>query len=391
MNPTAALGHFRAEASDNKKKKPMQNMTPQNLRTPGPTPIPHDIVDAMSSPMINHRGPEFDTLIKKTTEQLKQVFMTKNDLMVLTSSGTGSLEASVVNTLSPGDRVLAATAGAFGDRFVDLAEAFGADVKRMDFEWGGPIDPDAIRKALNDDPGIKAVLVTHNETSTGVTHPLGEIAKIAKGEFDKLLLVDAVSSLGCIPLPVDAWDCDMVGTASQKGFMIPPGLAFISISERAWEAQQTAKMPRFYFDLAEAKKALEIGQTPYTPNLSAFFGLSLALDKLLEEGMENVFGRHASVAQYTRDSVEELGLELLVADQAYASDTVTAVKMPKNVDGKAFMGKMRTEQNIVLAGGQGKMSADIFRIGHLGYVVKEDISEVITALKKVLPEVGFKP
>jgi len=368
----------------------MQKMTPQNLRTPGPTPIPDDIVEAMTNPMINHRGPEFLALINKTTEQLKQVFMTKNDLYILTASGTGALEASVVNTLSPGDRVLAATAGSFGDRFCDLAEAYGADLTRMEFEWGRPIDPDAIRKALQGDPSYKAVMVTHNETSTGVTHPVEEIAKIVKGEFGKLLLVDAVSSLGCLPLPVDAWDCDLVGTASQKGFMIPPGLAFISISEAGWEAQQTAKMPRFYFDLASAKRTLARGQTPFTPNVALLYGLSLALDKMLEEGLENVYGRHASIGQFTRDSVLDLGLELLVADQSYASNSVTAVKMPASVDGKKFMSMMRTDQNVVLAGGQGKLSDDIFRIGHLGHVVKDDINEVIVALKKVLPEVGFK-
>ena len=286
--------------------------------------------------------------------------------------------------------MIAATAGAFGDRFVDMVEAYGADVKRMDFEWGGPIDPDDIRKALKDDPSVKAVLVTHNETSTGVTHPVEEIAKVVKGEFGKLFLVDAVSSLGCIPLPVDAWNCDMVGTASQKGFMIPPGLSFISVSEAAWEAQQTAKMPRFYFDLAMAKQYLATGQTPFTPNLSAMYGLSKALDVLLEEGMENVFGRHANIGQFTRDGARALGLELLVSDEAYASNTVTAIKVPEGVDQKALMGKMRTEHNVVLAGGQGRMSADIFRIGHLGAVEKDDITEVMDALKVVLPEVGFK-
>ena len=271
-----------------------------------------------------------------------------------------------------------------------MVEAYGADVKRMDFEWGGPIAPGDIRKALQDDPTVKAVLVTHNETSTGVTHPVEEIAKVVKGEFDKLFLVDAVSSLGCIPLPVDAWDCDMVGTASQKGFMIPPGLSFISVSEAAWEAQQTAKMPRFYFDLAMAKQYLATGQTPFTPNLSAMYGLSRALDVLLEEGMENVFGRHDTIGQFTRDGVRALGLELLVSDEAYASNTVTAIKVPEGVDHKALMGKMRTEHNVVLAGGQGRMSSDIFRIGHLGAVEKDDITQVMDALKVVLPEVGFK-
>ena len=367
----------------------MLKIEPQNLRTPGPTPIPDDIVEAMGNPMINHRGPEFDELITKVTAQLKQVFMTSNDLFILTASGTGALEASLVNALCPGDKVVAATAGSFGDRFIDMAEAFGADVHRLDFEWGEPIDPDAVRQALRDDPEVKAVMITHNETSTGVTHPLEEIAKIAKQEFGKLLLVDAVSSLGCIPLPVDAWDCDLVGTASQKGFMIPPGLAFISVSDRAWEAQKTATMPRFYFDLEEAKKTLERGQTPFTPNVAAMYGLSLGLDKILDEGLEGVFGRHASIGQMTRDRIRELGLELLVSDERYASNTVTAVKMPEGVDGRALMGRLRTEKNVVLAGGQGKLSSSIFRIGHLGHVSEDDIEEVIAALAELLPEVGF--
>ncbi len=367
----------------------MLKMQPQNLRTPGPTPIPDDIVEAMGNPMINHRGPEFDELIKKVTAQLKQVFMTSNDLFILTASGTGALEASLVNTLSAGDKVVAATAGSFGDRFIDMAVAFGADVNRLDFEWGEPVDPDAIRQALREDPEVQAVMITHNETSTGVTHPLEEIARIVKQEFDKLLLVDAVSSLGCLPLPVDAWDCDLVGTASQKGFMIPPGLAFISVSERAWEAQKTATMPRFYFDLAEAKRTLERGQTPFTPNVAAMYGLSLGLDKILDEGLEGVFGRHASIGQFTRDSIRELGLELLVSDERYASNTVTAVKMPEGIDGRALMGRLRTEKNVVLAGGQGKLSSSIFRIGHLGHVSEGDIVEVIDALKELLPEVGF--
>ena len=367
----------------------MLKIEPQNLRTPGPTPIPDDIVEAMSNPMINHRGPEFDELITKVTAQLKQVFMTTNDLFILTASGTGALEASLVNTLSPGDKVVAATAGSFGDRFIDMAEAFGAEITRLDFEWGEPIDPDAVRQALRDAPEVKAVMITHNETSTGVTHPLEEIARIAKHEFDKLLLVDAVSSLGCIPLPVDAWDCDLVGTASQKGFMIPPGLAFISISDRGWDAQKTATMPRFYFDLEEAKKTLERGQTPFTPNVAAMYGLSLGLDKIMGEGLEGVFGRHASIGQHTRDRVRDLGLELLVSDERYASNTVTAVKMPEGVDGRALMGRMRTEKNVVLAGGQGKLSTSIFRIGHLGHVTEDDIDEVIGALQELLPEVGF--
>jgi aspartate aminotransferase-like enzyme len=364
-------------------------LTRQNLRTPGPTPVPEDIVAAMSEPMINHRGPEFFDLIIEATEKLKQVFMTQNDLYILTASGTGALEAAIVNTLSPGDKVLGVSAGSFGDRFCDAAEAYGANVQRLTFEWGEPVDPQAIRQALRDNPEIKAVLITHNETSTGVTHDLENIARVVKDEFDKLLIVDAVSSLGCIPLPVDGWQCDVVGTASQKGFMIPPGLAFVSLSEAGWQAQKTAAMPRFYFDLAEAQKYLERGQTPWTPNVSALYGLRYALDKMLDEGLENVFARHASVGQFTRDGVRNLGLELLCADETRASDTVTAIKMPQGVDGSKLMGLMRTEENVVLAGGQGKLSSKIFRIGHLGYVSQADIEEVLEALKRVLPRVAF--
>ena len=364
-------------------------LTRQNLRTPGPTPVPDDIVAAMSEPMINHRGPEFFDLITEATEKLKQVFMTQNDLYILTASGTGALEAAIVNTLSPGDKVLGVSAGSFGDRFCGAAEAYGSKVQRLTFEWGEPIDPQGVRQALRDNPETKAVLITHNETSTGVTYDLESISRVVKEEFNKLILVDAVSSLGCIPLPVDGWQCDVVGTASQKGFMIPPGLAFVSFGEAGWQAQKTATMPRFYFDLAEAQKYLERGQTPWTPNVSAMYGLRYALDKMLEEGLESVFARHASVGQFTRDGVRNLGLELLCTDETRASDTVTAIKMPQGVDGAKLMGLMRTEENVVLAGGQGKLTGKIFRIGHLGYVSEADIEEVLEALKRVLPRVGF--
>ena len=364
-------------------------MPRQNLRVPGPTPVPEDVLEAMSQPMINHRGPEFLELISRTTEQLKQVFMTRGELYILTASGTGALEASIVNTLSPGDKVLSATAGAFGDRFTDIAKTYGAQVQELHFDWGTPVDPEAVRQALKDDPDIKAVLITHNETSTGIIHPLEAVAEVVKGEFNKLLLVDAVSSLGCVPLPVDSWRCDVVGTASQKGFMVPPGLAFISVSEEGLAAQESATMPRFYFDLKTAQRYLDRGQTPWTPNLTVFYGLSLALDKLFAEGLENVYERHARIGRITRDGIKSLGLELLARDEASASDTVTAVKVPEGIDGGKLVALARTENKVVLAGGQGKLSGKIFRIGHLGHVSQEDIEEVLGVLKTVLPKVGF--
>ena len=361
----------------------------QNLRVPGPTPVPDDIVEAMSQPMINHRGPEFREIITRATEQLKQVFMTQGDVYILTASGTGGLEASIVNTLSPGDKVLAASAGSFGDRYTEIAETYGAQVQRLKFEWGAPLDPEEIRKALSNDPEIKAVLVTHNETSTGITHPVEAIANVVKGEFDKLLLVDAVSGLGCVPLPTDGWSCDVVSTASQKGFMVPPGLAFVSMSEAAHAAQESATMPRYYFDLQAAHSYLERGETPFTPNVAALYGLSLALDKLLAEGMENVFERHVGIGRMTREGVKDLGLELLATDEEWASNAVTAVKVPEGIDGGKLVSLARSEHSVVLAGGQGKLSGKIFRIGHMGQVSEDDIQEVLDTLKAVLPKVGF--
>ena len=363
----------------------MQRFTPQNLRTPGPTPIPDDIVEAMTNPMINHRGPEFDELIHKATNQLKQVFMTKNDLYILTASGTGSLEAAIVNTLSPGDRVIAATAGAFGDRFVDMVEAYGADVKRMDWEWGGPIDPNDIRKALQAEPNIKAVLVTHNETSTGVTNNLEAIAKVVKRENDKLLLVDGISSVCSIPMETDSWGIDVATSASQKGWMLPPGLAFITFSKEAWKAHEQSTMPRFYLDVAEYQRYYEIGQPPFTPSLSCMFALDTALQRIEKEGLGSVYERHLSIGQYTRDSMKTLGLELFPTSEDIASNTCTAVKIPQGLDGSSIIKELRENHQIVLAGGQGTLNGKIFRIGHMGLTAEKDIDHVVDALRAVLP------
>ena len=360
----------------------------QNLRIPGPTPCPDAVLEAMGRSMINHRGPEFGDLVLRLTEKLKRVFMTENRLYILTASGTGSLEAAVVNTLSPGDRVLAVSVGYFGDRFKDIARAHGAEVVELNFEWGTAADPDLIRRALREDPQIRAVQITHNETSTGVTNDLETISSVVKGEFNKLLLVDAVSSLSCIPLPVDPWACDMVATASQKGLMVPPGLSFISVSEDAWAAREEAKMPRYYFDLPPAQRYLERGQTPWTPAVSICYGLEVALDMLLEEGMDQVFARHASIADVARQGVRAMGLELL-SEESHASNTVTAVKVPEGVDGSRLSELLRTEHSVIVAGGQGRLQGRIFRIGHMGQVSQEDIEGVLTALETTLPKVGF--
>ncbi len=358
------------------------------LRIPGPTPCPPEVLQAMGRQMINHRGEEFRKLLTDVTGKLKQIFQTRNDVLILTGAGTGGLEAAVVNTLSPGDKVLAVTVGAFGDRFANIAKQFGADVTLLKFEWGKAADVDTIRKGLQADPKIKAVLVTHNETSTGVTNDLGSISKLVKG-FGKLLLVDAVSSLSSINLPVDEWQCDVVVSASQKGWMVPPGLAMVSVSPEAWQAHAVAKMPRFYWDFTRAKKSLESQETPWTPAISVVFGLGVALDMMLKEGLPNIVARHVRVGKVAREGVKSLGLALL-ADEAVASNAVTAVNAANGLDERKLRKIMREEHQIVLAGGQAALEGKIFRIGHLGLVNETDIKEVISALKVALPKAGFK-
>ena len=355
-----------------------------NLRTPGPIPVPDDILGAMGEPMINHRGPEFAEIIHRTTDRLKQVFETSNDTYILTSSGSGAMEAAIANTLSPGDRVLSASVGVFGDRFADIAEIYGADVTRLEFPWGEAIDPDALRAALNEDPEYKAVLVTHNETSTAVANDLQAVASVVKGEFDKLLLVDGISSACSLPLSTDAWGCDVVASASQKGWMLPPGLAFITFSESAWQAYEKSTMPKFYFDLAQYRRYLEIGQPPYTPAVSLMFALDLALGRLLDEGMGAVFERHATIGRMTRAGVKRLGLSLFANEEA-ASDTVTAVRVPEDVDAGKLVRLAQRDHGVVLAGGQERLNGKIIRIGHMGYCAPEEIEEALHAIESALP------
>ena len=354
-----------------------------NLRTPGPTPVPHDILKASAAQMINHRGPEFKALIESITSKIQDVFQTTNDLYILTSSGTGALESAVVNTVSPDDSVLCISVGVFGDRFSQIAHMYGAKVTDLKVEAGKAVDPEQIRKELNSDPDIKTVIVTHNETSTGITNDLESIAKVVKGEFNKLLLVDSVSGMGSIPCPVDSWDLDVVASGSQKGWMAPPGLAFISVSKEAWVAQSSATTPRFYFDWEKAEQYLQRGQNPWTPAISVMYAMEKSLSMILSEGLGAVYERHQTIATKTREAIKSIGLELF-ADEKYASNTVTAVKSPEGVNCAELLSNLRTKYNIVLAGGQAYLEGTMFRIGHLGFVHEKEIDEVIEALKKEL-------
>jgi aspartate aminotransferase-like enzyme len=345
-------------------------------------------MQAISRQMINHRGPEFRQIFKDVTEKLKIFFQTKNDLLMLSCAGTGGLEAAIVNFFSPGDKILGVSIGVFGDRFISIAKMYGADVTLLKFEMGQAADPDAIKKALQADPQIKGVIITHNETSTSVTNDIKTIAPIVKGA-GKLLLVDGVNSIGSIDLPVDELHIDVAVSGSQKGWMVPPGMAMLSVSQEAWQANAKAKMPLFYFDLAKAKSSLEKGETPWTPAISIVFGFAVALDMMLKEGMPNIFARHALVAKTARNGLKELGLTLLVKDEKIASNTVTGVMGTNGMDTKKVTSIIREQYKIVLAGGQGALEGKIFRIGHLGYVSVEEIKDVLAHLKLVLPQAGF--
>lgn len=359
------------------------------LRIPGPTPCPPEVLKAMARQMINHRGAEYHEMINDVTEKMKQVFQTKNDLYLLTGSGTGGLEAAVVNMLSPKDKVLSISIGVFGDRWATIAKTFGAEVISLKFEWGKAADPAAVKKAIKDNPDVKAVLVTHNETSTGVTNDLGAIAKVVK-EAGKLLLVDAISSMSSIDLPVDKWGCDVVVTGSQKGWMVPPGMAMVSVSPTAWKAFEQAKMPRFYWDFGKAKSYLEKGENPWTPAISVVYAFSVALEMIMKEGIQSVFARHAHIGQMTRDGIKALGLPLF-ADPKYASNTVTAVGIPAGLDGKKFRQLLQSEYGIVIVGGQQTLDGKIMRIGHMGLVTEKDIKDLLAAMKATLPKAGFTP
>lgn len=357
----------------------------ETLLIPGPTPVPRRVAEAMLAPMINHRSEKFTAMAREIQEGLRAVFQTKNDVLILPCAGTGGLEAAIVNTLSPGDKVLACTVGAFGDRFAKAAEIYGAQVERFEEPWGKAIDPAKLAERLRQDKNgeIKAILVTHNETSTAITNPLAEIAAACQ-DHPALLMVDAVSSLGAIDLKTDEWGIDVVITGSQKALMCPPGLALISVSPAAWAACEEAKMPRFYFDWRGYKKDIAKLQTPYTPALSLYYALREALAMIQEEGLNKVFARHQRVAQICRDGVKALGLQLF-ADEKYASDTVTAVRAPAGIELPRLHKAMR-ERGFVLAGGQGKIQDSVFRIGHLGFILEDNVRSGLDALGQVLQE-----
>lgn len=356
-----------------------------NLRIPGPTPLPDSVLRALSQPMISHRSVEFRQLFKGLLADLKTIFQTESDVLLLAASGTGGMEAAVVNTIQPGDPVLAVSVGYFGDRFATIAETCGAAVTYLTFPWGQAADPEVVRAHLEARPDTRAVLVTYNETSTGVTNDLQAIASAihSLGDEPPLLIVDAVSAIGAIDLPTDAWGCDIVTTCSQKALMAPPGISLLSVSPKAWRLIEQTPARSYYFDLKALRKRAADGETPATPPVSDMFALRAGVDLILQEGLRDVFARHHRIGEYTRQGVLDLGLGLL-ANPRCASDTVTAATFPAGVDADAIRGRLRKEFGIVLAGGQGDLKGQIARIGHMGYVSEADIEAVLSALRAVL-------
>jgi aspartate aminotransferase-like enzyme len=362
-------------------------MASQNLRTPGPTPLPSVVREALARDMIAHRGPEFAAILRECIDGLQWAFQTRHDMVVLTASGTGGLESLAANTLSPNQRLLVASMGYFGDRMGRIARAFGVDVVQVDFEPGTAVDPQVLQDRLRAEPDIDTVFVTHNETSTGVLNPLPELARaVRQVRPEALLLVDGISSIGSVPVQPEAWGLDVCVAGSQKGWMIPPGLSFVSISPRAWERQAHAKLPKFYFDWRQAKRAGDEGSTPWTPAVSLFFGLQAALGLMRDEGLEALFERHRRLAQFTRDGLRDLGLKLL-ADPRHASPTVTTAYVPERVSARQLLRDLHDRHGVVLAGGQGSLAGQIIRIGHMGSVREDDLAEVVRALQAELESV----
>ena len=359
------------------------------LRIPGPTPLPERVVRSMNRPMIDHRGPEFAAILAEITAGAKRVFKTKNDLLLLTSSGTGGLESAVANLVSPGDQVVAALCGNFGERFAALAAAYGADVVRLEFEWGQPVDPDDLAQVLQRHPKAHVVLLTHNETSTGLTNPLRELARTARSA-ERLVVVDGVSSISSIDIETDAWGVDVAVSGSQKGWMAPPGFALVSVSERAWAQQAKARSPRFYFDWKEAKTWADKGMTPFTPAVPVAFAMQEGLRMLEEEGLNNVCERHERLARAAQVGLQALGFQLF-AQEGYRSNTVTSAVPPPGLDVAALRDLLNTKYGVVIAGGQGKMTGKMVRVGHLGAVAEGDVVQVIWAIEHALEELDIAP
>jgi aspartate aminotransferase-like enzyme len=357
------------------------------LMIPGPTPVPEKVLHSLAKHPIGHRSGDFSKIIAEINQNLKWLHQTKGDVLSLNVSGTGAMEAGMINFLSPGDRVLVGVNGKFGDRWAKICDVFGIKTERITADWGKPLDTEEFRTKLEADTNkeIKAVVITHSETSAGVLNDLVTINKHVKAHGYALIIVDAVTSLGAYNIPIDDWGLDVVASGSQKGYMIPPGLGFVSVSEKAWKAYATAKIPRFYMDLGKYKKANAEDSSPFTPPINLMYGLQTALQMMQREGLENIFARHLRLTQATRAAAKALGLGLFAPDDA-ASTAITAISSDDSEKIRSIMSK---KYDIALAGGQDHLKGKIFRIGHLGFVSDRDILTAISCLEATLIELGY--
>ena len=356
------------------------------LLTPGPTPIPESVMSALNKPILHHRTPVFQSIFENVRQGLKSLYQTKQEVIILTTTGTGAMEAAITNLLSPGDTVITINAGKFGERWTQLAQTYGVHPIELRFEPGQSLEIQDLKKAIHTHPHAKAIFFQASETSTGVSLPTQEICQIARGA-GILSVCDAITACGVFDLPMDDWGIDVLITGSQKALMLPPGLAMIALSEKAWEAQQKSKLPKFYFDLAREKRSQIKNQTAWTPGITLIIGLQESLKLIQEEGLHNVFKRHELLARATRHAVSALGLELLA--KKHPSPAVTAVLVPPSIeDGKLIPKLMRDKYGVTIAGGQDELEGKIIRLSHFGYCDRFDILTAISCLELTLHELG---
>jgi len=366
-------------------------MVKRYIMTPGPTAISPEVLTEHGRPLMHHRSPEFGNIFSEVLEKLKKMYKTDNDVFLLTSSGTGAMEAAITNSFCAGDKVLIANIGNFGERLKKISAKFGLQVIALDYEWGETADPEDIRKELEKDSEIKGVMAQFSETSTAALNDIEAMGNIIK-DYPAIFIVDAISGLVASNLETDKWNLDIVIGGSQKGLSAPTGAAFISVSDNAWKLIEKSDIPKFYFDLNAARTAAEKKppQTPWTPGISIIIAINKALDQLLEEGMEMAFKRHKVLAEAVWAGAEALGLELLVSAPEDRGFSTTAIKVPEGIDGKELAKTMRVKYGVTIAGGQGKLTGKIIRIGHIGYVDMFDIVMVFSALEMALSDLGYK-
>ena len=358
------------------------------LFTPGPTQIPPEVVLAEASPMIHHRTSEFSDIFANVSEDLKYIFQTKDgEVFTFASSGTGGMEACVVNSVSRGDKAIVISGGKFGERWAQLCETYGVNVVKIEVENGKAVNPDVLKATIQKETDAKAVFATLSETSTGVVHDIESIAKVVKGN-NLLLVVDGISGIGVQPFKMDDWGVDIAVTGSQKGFMLPPGLAFVCVSKSAWESIEKSDLPKYYWSFKKMQKALNNKTTAYTPAISLIMAAGKSIEMIKNEGIENVWSRHARLANATREGAKALGLELFAGDDS--GNVLTSIKIPEGVTFDAGIKKLRDETGVTIAGGQDELKGKMFRIGHMGYVNDFDIVLAMSAVEKILHENGYK-